>query len=290
MLTWRILGVLVASPLLVFTVSVSGAADEPADRLTGWRVNLGSGEVSSFAEVRESGEPRAIGVVISAGALAGLPTELSDRHHCADRNGDGVITRPAECSDTHEFVIPLPDAVALRGDVPFKWVLLNWNPVGHIPPGIYDVPHFDIHFYMMPIADVFAIGEGFCGPEFVDCDDFEAGKMALPAGHMNSDFNDVDAVVPAMGNHLIDVTGSEFQGEPFTRSWIFGVFRGRVTFYEEMVTVAHLQSRPNGCNSIKAPQAVAVSGFYPSQSCIRYDAGTNEYVVSLEGFAYRQAR
>lgn len=290
MATWRMRGVLAATLLVMVTASASGAADDPADRIPGWRVNLGSGVVSSFAEVQENGVPRAIGVAFTASALAGLPTDMSDRHHCVDRNGDGVISRPTECSDTHEFVIPLPDAVARREDVPFKWVLLNWNPAGHIPPGIYDVPHFDIHFYMMAIADVFAIADGLCGPEFVDCDDFDAGKMPVAAGFMNPDFNDVDAVVPAMGNHLIDVTGPEFQGEPFTRSWIFGVFRGRVTFYEEMVTVAYLRTQPNACSPIKSPQAVAVSGFYPTQSCIRYEAGTNEYVVSLEGFVYRQAR
>ena len=35
--------------------------------------------------------------------------------------------------------------------MPLKWALLNWNPHGHIPPGIYDRPHFDVHFYMEPI-------------------------------------------------------------------------------------------------------------------------------------------
>ncbi|MGH8662238.1 MAG: hypothetical protein ACREUB_10830 [Burkholderiales bacterium] len=39
-----------------------------------------------------------------------------------------------------------------------------------------------------------------------------------------------------MGNHLIDPTSPEFKGKKFTRSWIYGVYGGRVTFYEEMVT------------------------------------------------------
>jgi hypothetical protein len=34
---------------------------------------------------------------------------------------------------------------------------LNWNPHGHIPPGVYDLPHFDFHFYIEPIEKIFAI-------------------------------------------------------------------------------------------------------------------------------------
>jgi hypothetical protein len=34
---------------------------------------------------------------------------------------------------------------------------------------------------------------------------------------------------------------------------------------------------------------VAVGGFYPTQWCIRYDAGADAYVVSLKGFVYREA-
>jgi hypothetical protein len=26
---------------------------------------------------------------------------------------------------------------------------LDWNPRGHIPDGVYTVPHFDVHFYLI---------------------------------------------------------------------------------------------------------------------------------------------
>ena len=227
----------------------------------------------SFAEVPGTGAPRAVGIMISADALASLPTEPSDLHHCVDKDTDGAINQATECAHTHEFVIPLPDAVTQRSDIPFKWVMFNWNMRGHIPPGIYDVPHFDVHFYMEPIANIFAIGDGTCGPEFVDCDDFALAKKPLAADLMHPDYSDVDAVVPAMGNHLLDLGGREFQGEPFTRSWIYGVYDGRVIFYEEMVALSYLLSRPDACEAIKSPPAVDVSGYYPTQRCIRYEAG-----------------
>jgi hypothetical protein len=289
MARWSVATALAATVALLLMACGSGARSAAPDRVLGWRANVGNGEVVSFADFQATGAPKAIGIMISADALASLPTEHSDGHHCFDRDGDGVTARPAECFETHEFVIPLPDVVNRRSDIPFKWVLFNWNQHGHAPPGVYDVPHFDVHFYMTPIADAFAIHAGPCGPEFVNCDAFAVGKQPVPAGHMHPDFSDVDAVAPAMGNHLIDLSGPEFQGEPFTRSWIYGVYGGRVTFYEEMVALAYLLSRPDACAPIKATPAVAVGGYYPTQRCVRYDAGADAYVVSLEEFVYREA-
>jgi hypothetical protein len=260
---------------------------DPPDRVLGWSIALGDGTVASYASWHRDGAPRAIGVVFSAGALTGLPAG-SDQHHCFDRNRDGAID-PAECLPSHEFVIPLPDAAARRADIPFKWVLLNWNPAGHIPPGVYDVPHFDVHFYLERIETVFALRAGPCGPEFIRCDQFARARTPVPANYMHPDFKDVEAVVPAMGNHLIDLTGPEFHGQPFTRSWIYGVYDGAVTFYEEMVARAFLLSRPSACVPIKPPPAVARRGFYPTVSCVRHHAATGEYAVSIEGFVLRDA-
>ena len=173
--------------------------------------------------------------------------------------------------------------------MPLKWVLLNWKPQGHIPPGIYDKPHFDVHFYMQPIEDVYAIESGPCGPERVRCDQYAQARLPVPASFMHPDFKDVEAVAPAMGNHLIDPSAPEFKGVPFTRTWIYGVYEGRVTFYEEMVTLDYLKSQPEKCFAIKLTPAVAVTGYYPTNSCIRYSKGKQEYTVSLEDFQMRQA-
>ena len=288
-LRWSVASALTAAVALLLTASGSAAPAATPDRANGWRVQLGKGEVTSFAELQGTGAPRSIGIAMSSAALAGLSPEPSDHHHCFDRDGDGVTAHATECIHTHEFVIPLPDEVAQRSDVPFKWVLLNWNMHGHTPPGIYDVPHFDVHFFMASIEDTFAIHDGPCGPEGVNCDDYAVAKMPLPDGLMHPDFTDVDAVAPAMGNHLIDVSGHEFHGLPFTASWIYGVYGGRVTFYEQMIALDYLLSRPNGCSQIKSPPAVDTTGYYPTQYCVRYDATADAYLVSLEGFVYREA-
>jgi hypothetical protein len=267
----------------------SATAAAPAGRVLGAQTELGQGHASAYAELNAQGEPTAIGVVFTPGALTGLPVDGSDYHHCFDRNQDGAVDRATECIHTYEHVLPLPDVVARRADVPFKWVLLNWNPKGHIPPGIYDVPHFDIHFYMAPIAKIFALHAGPCGPELMRCDQFAIGKQPVPADYVHPDFKDVDAVVPAMGNHLIDLTGPEFQKQPFTRSWIYGAYGGRIIFYEEMVTHRTLLDKPQSCSEIKQAKAVATTGFYPTVSCLRHHAPTGETTVSMERFTLRTA-
>ena len=175
-----------AALLLAGCASLGAGADPAATRRLGWQAELGQGTVASYAELGSHGEPTAIGVVFSAAALDGLPAGGSDFHHCFDRDKDGRIDRATECLPAYEFVLPLPDAVARRRDIPFTWVLLNWNPVGHIPPGIYDVPHFDVHFYMEPIANVFALEPGPCGPEFIRCDQFEVARRPVPSNYPQS--------------------------------------------------------------------------------------------------------
>ncbi len=272
---------------------LAGCAHAPQSgsnvRVVGVPSALGSGTVASYADVDAMGVVQAIGVVVSSGALESLPAAPSDGHHCFDANKDGTLDLAHECSGGHERVLPLPSEASRRTDVPFKWALLNWNPHGHIPPGIYDKPHFDVHFYMDSIENVFAIEPGPCGPEHVRCDLFARARAPVPANYMHADFKDVEAVAPAMGNHLIDLTAPEFHGVPFTRTWIYGTNEGRVTFYEEMVTIAYLKSLPDACAPIKRAAAVALAGRYPTQSCIRYSKDRSEYTVSLEAFETRDA-
>ncbi len=262
---------------------------ESDGRMLGAYSRVGSGMVSSYAEADRDGTPKAIGIVFQASALEGLPAEHSDGHHCFDHDNDGKFDLDKECFGSHEWVIPLPSEVARRPEVPFKWVGLNWNAHGHIPPGVYDLPHFDVHFYIEPIEKIFAIKPGPCGPENVRCDQFKLATRPLPSNYMHPDFTNVNAVAPAMGNHLVDLTSPEFKGKKFTQTWIYGIYDGRVTFYEAMLTREYLLSRPAACFALKSPPAVGVRGYYPTQHCIRYLPQSNEYTVSMENFVLREA-
>ena len=78
--------------------------------------------------------------------------------------------------------------------------------------------------------------------------------------------------------------------QPFTRTWIFGVYDGAVTFYEEMVTRAFLMSTPSTCFPIKSPPAVARSGFLRDALLPPARCADRDYAVSMETFVFREAQ
>ena len=253
---------------------------------------LGGGFAQLYAELDAAGEPRVIGVSFDQGMLAGLPSMPNAFSRCFDKDGDGRIADHGECNGDYELRFALPQELAARGLTPFQWVSVNWNPMGHPAPAppVWAVPHFDFHFYIMPEDAVAGIRPGPCS-ELIDCDDFQRAQIPVPAQYIHADHVDVGAAVPAMGNHLIDTKTPELviAGREFTHTFIFGAYDGQITFYEPMITLAYLETRPDLCVPIKQPQAWQTEGYYPTTYCIRYLAGDERYTVSLEEFVHRTA-
>ena len=281
----------VVSTILAILATLSlGCSTTRSARVLGTPSSLGNGTVASYAEFDKVGVPKAIGVVFAAGSLDALPAAPSDGHRCFDADNDGVMDLATECSGWHERVLPIPSEASRRSNIPFKWALLNWNPRGHIPPRVFDTPHFDVHFYIEPIENIFAIQRGTCGPEMVRCDQFALARKPMPGNYVPANFQDLGLVAPAMGNHLVDPADHVFHGgEKFKRHWIYGAYDGRVIFYEEMVDLGYMLSKPDACVPIQLPEAVALTGYYPTRSCVRYAPGKDEYTVSMEDFVLRAA-
>lgn len=275
--------------MLLFIVSAFRFMDSNPGRMQGAIAEIGNGWVESFAEIDDQGVPQAIGITFSKTAFEELPSNLTDGNRCTDLDNNGAIDIHNECLHWHERVLPLPSEMSRKQDMPFKWVLMNWNPQGHMPEGVWNTPHFDVHFYIEPIEKIFSLMPGPCGPEKIRCDQYEIAKKPVPANLIHKDFVDVGAVAPAMGNHLIDPTGPEFDGAPFTRSWIYGAYDGRIIFYEEMLSLNYLKSGPNECFPIKTTPEVDKSGYYPSTICTRFSTADSSVSVSIEDFTYRWA-
>jgi hypothetical protein len=254
----------------------------------GARSRLGNGTLTAYT-VQSGSRPVAVGMVMTDGVLDGLPTDPpSDGKYCFDKDGNGTVDRITECTGGYENQIDFS-----TNPSPFDYILANWNPHGHIPVGVYDVPHFDVHFYVNPNPERTAIRVGPC-PQLVNCDDYQLGKALPDAKYLAPDFIDVDAVEPAMGNHLVDPTGPEFNGQPFTHTWIYGVWNREVTFYEAMVTHQIFSGLRNGtvadvCTNFKLPSAFQESGDYPTKYCLRHRDNRGDITVSLEGFVHRDA-
>jgi hypothetical protein len=254
---------------------------------------LGEGFAQVYAQLDGAGAPQVIGVTFDQGMLAGLPAMPNTWSRCFDKNGNGRIDGHGECNGDYELAFALPQELVQRRVRPFNWVSVNWNPMGHPPPAppVWAVPHFDFHFYIMAREAVAQIRPGPCS-ELIDCDDFKRAQTPVPAAYVHADHIDVGAAVPDMGNHLIDAKTPELvvQGREFTHTFIFGAYDGQVTFYEAMVTLAYLQTKPDLCVPIKQPQAWATEGHYPTRYCIRYLADDERYTLSLEDFVRRNAQ
>jgi hypothetical protein len=253
---------------------------------------LGGGSAQVYAELDAEGAPRVIGVSFEEAMLEGLPDMPNTYSRCFDKNKNGRIDDHHECNGDYELAFALPAELAQNGTTAFKWISVNWNPMGHPPPAppVWAVPHLDFHFYILEREAVRQIRPGPCS-ELIHCDDFKRAQIPVPRQYLHADHIDVGAAVPDMGNHLIDSKSPELAnaGTIFTHTFIFGAYDGHITFYEPMITQAYLESRPDLCMPIKQPQAWEIEGHYPTTYCIRYLADDARYTVSLEDFVHRPA-
>jgi len=215
---------------------------------------LGNGTARSWVTLDGAGKPTTLGITLSEAALTNLPIEST------------------------EFSFELPPEA---GATPFRHVGLNWNPLGHQPTGVYNVPHFDVHFYMISEAQRYAItGTG--------ADSLRLYRQPAPEFLPMDYINPPGTGEPRMGNHWLDATAPELNGQPFTRTFIYGSYDGQVTFWEPMITNAYLATQPNATLDIKQPQRYSEAGrYYPTRYTVRFDATALEYHITLDGFVLR---
>lgn len=254
--------------------------------------SMGNGHLQTYVQLKPDGKPWAIGFRFPETTLQGLPSQQYDGANCFDINGNGQLDFGSgttggmngdECIGGHERVLSFP---ALQKITPFKWGLVNWQAHGHIPPHIYDTPHFDFHFYTQDFVERNFIRVGPCGM-VVNCDDMSKAQKPIPASYSPPGYAGVGAVEARMGDHLIDMSAPEMHGVPFTETWIYGAYDGKLTFWEPMITNAYLETKPYMCKELKLPARYHESGYYPTSYCIRYRRERQEFTVSLEGFEYR---
>ncbi len=249
--------------LLQFFLAIPATAKTepaPATRVFGQGSSLGNGMAWTWVEYGAKKVPTAIGFTFTETAMAGLPPEP-----------------PSPGSETWEHVLALPTAVKVP---PFTHLVLNWNPHGHVPPGVYDVPHFDFHFYMINPARRVKIT---CkGADTARCmkkpaPEFLSSAYILPPG----------TDMQRMGVHWIDPSAPEFNHQAFTHTYIYGSYDGQVTFFEPMVAVSYLETKPSMTAPIKLPAKYRKHGYYPTAYSIKYDEARKEYSISFEGLVRR---
>jgi hypothetical protein len=236
----------------------SESTTEPTEStLYGANTTVAGGNVRSFMRVDASGNPMEIGLRISA------------------RTVDSASMTPPNNPMEYMYHIALPTGMATKTAI--QDISLDWGPGGH-PPGFYQVPHFDMHFYTMPMAERMA---------WSPTDTAKLNRVPdaslVPAGHVTDGTG-----IPFMGLHYADPSSPEFSGGNFTSTFIWGYYNGAQAFIEPMITKAFLQSRANFNADIKLPTTYSRTGVYwPTKYSVAYDAATNEHVITMSSMVKR---
>ncbi|MFT3787525.1 MAG: DUF5602 domain-containing protein [Tepidisphaeraceae bacterium] len=226
----------------------------------GEKVPMGNGQIWSWAIFDGTGRVQAVGVSMTETALEGLPT----------KGGHG-------CCDGPTYVLPMPAGLA---DVTaFKHIVINWNPQGHPPEGIYDKPHFDFHFYTIDEAQRDAIKNSEQNDPIA--------SVAPSLEQLPADYAQAPGVVGKMGVHWIDTHAPEFNGKPFTSTFIYGSYAGAVTFMEPMITHATLTSNPKITLPVRVPAKPADLRFVPVQYRIEHDVLQKQIHVAMDNVVAR---
>ncbi len=227
-------------------------AKDKAEKLTTYRgpaISFYKGVAQAMVTMNHEGEPQSIGFRFSERSLDNLPMH------------------------TEKLTLELPGQA--KG-LAFDHIDVGWNPQGHFPPGIYDVPHFDIHFYMVSQEEKMQIN-----------DDIKA-EILPPAEFVPPFYIPTGGYEPYMGKHWINVTSNEFQGGAFTHTFIYGSYDGEFIFYEPMLTLDFLTEKVSGEYPISQPANFQRTGYYyPTIYSIHCDATRKEYTVLLEGMVFR---
>lgn len=257
------------------------------------RVGNGRARVYVVIDPNRRGAPLEVGVALDEAALEGLPAPRPK----PAAGGDGH-----EHLDSHVYDLAMP----ARNPTPYRFVELDWNPGGHEPPGVYDTPHFDFHFYTVERATRDAIDPESLGEaRFV-----EASTKLPPEPERASYFVTASApgqpasAVPRMGVHWVDSRTPELQGmfgrpesaRPFTTTFIHGSWDGRFIFDEPMVTRAFILSRKSAAEAAQRDSVIPLpvaqrhipAGFYPDAYRVTYDARSGEYRIALTQLAWRE--
>jgi hypothetical protein len=228
----------------------------------GPQVEIGSGKVRSFVRISHEDVPQEIGLELTPGALQDLPQPP------AGVTGEYPV----------DYLIPLHQKA--KDVTPFDHLEFDWQPNGHPPVGVFNLPHFDIHFYMMSVDAQMAIPAP-------SGNNLNTLFGPVPAGYLPADYTIAGAPVMQMGRHWLDRTSTVFPPTltPFQHEFIFGTYDGKLAFMEPMVTRNFLLAGTEFHQAIKQPTVFNPAGtYYPTRYNVYTDAKTGNIYVSMDQF------
>lgn len=277
---------------LEITVGSRAQTEAPTALLRyGPSLRVGNGFVRTYVlfDEKDATVPREVGVAMDEWVMEGLPAP--NKHAMTGHSEHEHV-------DNHVYLLTLPE----KSGLPFQFVELDWNPGGHEPPGIYDKPHFDFHFYTVPQEDRAAVVP--TDPDFQKKADMLPPEAERPPQYIVGAPPGTPAPgVPLMGVHWVDVRSPELQQmlgkpeafQPFTKTFIYGSWEGKFTFLEPMITREYIMSKRAAKDAADRNEVVPIStaksyrpaGYYPSAYRIAWDEESKEYRIALTQLAWR---
>lgn len=236
---------------------IGGAYAAPADKIiVGETMEIAGGTMATWARVNGGGKVIWVGLTIPLSMAENMPPR-----------GSGPAGAVA--------VLDFPPVV--QATTYFDHAEIHSSQAGHAAGGVdphrYEVPHFDFHFYGIPVADVWTIPPGLFFSE-VPAD-------GLPEGYLQPE----PISIPQMGRHA--VTFDEFVA---TDHWLLTMVAGflpdasSMHFIEPMITQEFLLSRSNTELPVPTPAVLGRATSFPTECVVHYDQDADAYHIVFKGF------
>lgn len=298
-------GILKTGVLLAGGTLLTGPTSAEVDSMTrtvheGESVGVGNGQLTTRATTDGEGNVVSLDVHLDGDAIASF--------------AEGGGHRDQQVAAHVHFPTETENGDAL--DHQFTYMGFHYNPQGHAPPGVYTVPHFDFHFHMLDEETVGAITGGPLGDApmpFVGVADYDIPEAQQPPGYT---FERHRFIIEEMGEHQLDATAPEFNGESFTNTYVYGIHdpaidlnnpdrmevitlqgedvevpvyagdgTGRIHFVEPMITtdfISHELDRERTVG-VATPARFPTAGEYPTTYVMRPD-DQGGVSVAIDGF------
>lgn len=243
---------------------------------------VGDGEVTAYVTTTPMGAISSLGVHIDGDAME----VFGDEEVVANLDFPTETTDGAEL-DTHQFT----------------YLRFEYLPEGHIPKGVYDVPHFDFIFFMLDEETVEGI-EARPAQYSIPEAQMPTDHIRPPLADTNGDGEpDAPLVEPKLGEPITDPAFPEYQEDgEFTQTHLYGAYDpdgdgvGELMRFEPMITAGYVDRvLANGLLQgnvpldigqqveLKTPAEYATADEYPTAYVLRPD-GDGGLFVSLEDF------
>ena len=228
---------------------------EQVNIFKGPQVAMGNGFARSWISINHSDVPLELGIELTDGALYGLPQDPADFAAAT-------------------FLLPLHQKA--KAATAFNHIVINWNVHGHEPDHVFDIPHFDFHFYMISEQEQTSIPPYPLAPASFD--------NLPPNSYWPDLYVPTPGGVPTMGKHWINTTFAP----PFSKTMIYGSYNGRFTFVEPMITRDYLLQGDSFSEAYSQPHVfVPNNKFYPQTYNIYKDDASSKHYITLSNFAWR---